>query len=125
MTLAELDQSLPNGFHDAQFERIEIDYAQRRVTFATRLWTGDEVERERREQGTLVVEGLAFISMDRPDSKYPFAQREYLWVDHCPPQEKLPEGLVPDGCFASAFFVNEWNSFILVVAREARWEQGA
>jgi hypothetical protein len=120
--LADLNKALPNGFHDAKFHRIEIDYGNRRVKFESSLWTGDETDSERREAGNLVLDGFAFISLDRPNPRHPFVERGSLWVDHCEPPEKLPEGLVPKGHFASAFFVNEWNAFIVVVARDAQWE---
>ena len=122
MTLEELDGTLPNGFHDAEFYRIDIDYRRRRVMFEAALWVGTEQDPERREEGVLLVEGLAFISLDQPEPSSAFMERDYLWVDHGPAREKLTEQLIPDGHFASEFYVTEWNAFIVVVARGARWE---
>jgi hypothetical protein len=41
MTLQEIDNSLPNGLHDAQVRRVAIDYEKRIVKFSLLLWTGD------------------------------------------------------------------------------------
>lgn len=129
MTLEDLAQTLPNGFHDSMVRSIFVDYAQRQVTMQLAVWIGDmdgdEVARELRREGSLVLEGLQFMSMDAPDARYPFAKGDTLWVDLCSPNTAAllaGKQCIASGGFVSAFFVNEWNSFIHVAARAARLE---
>ena len=50
MTLEELEDTLPNGLHDAKVQGITVDYAQRRVTFDLAVSVGKmEDPPERRE----------------------------------------------------------------------------
>ena len=38
MTWAELEQLLPNGFHDSRLDEIQIDYRRRIAVFEMELW---------------------------------------------------------------------------------------
>jgi len=105
MTLEELENTLPNGLHDADVHRIAIDYAERRVTFDLAVWVGKmEDPPERREaykSGRIEVSGLLFIVMEPPDPKYPF-RKPSITIDACDMNknikaellESLPSGLI-------------------------------
>ena len=41
MTLEELADTLPNGFHDAQVSSVSIDYVKREARLLMDLWVGD------------------------------------------------------------------------------------
>jgi hypothetical protein len=41
MTLEDIEESLPNGLHDAEVTSVSIDYAQHRVTFDVCIWVGN------------------------------------------------------------------------------------
>jgi len=133
MTLEELADTLPNGLHDAQVSSISIDYLKREAKFALDVWVGDsssqdEEVREAYQGGELKLSGLLYCAIEPPDGNYPYGEAERLWVDagalgsdSIRPSVKLPEPL-PEGAFAYWFFVQGWNSFIYVAARDASLE---
>jgi len=133
MTLEELAATLPNGFHDAQVSSISLDYLKREVEFTLDVWVGDsssqdEEVREAYRNGELKLSGLLYCAIEPPDANYPYGEAKKLWVDagalesaSFKPSVKLPEPLSEDA-FACWFFVQDWNSFIYVAAREASLE---
>jgi hypothetical protein len=87
MTLEELENTLPNGLHDADVQGITVDYAQRKVTFDLAVWVGrmEDPPPERREaykNGRIEISGLLFFVMEPPDPKYPFTCTG-LTIDGC------------------------------------------
>jgi hypothetical protein len=133
MTLEELADTLPNGFHDAQVSGISLDYLKREASFTLDIWVGDsssqnERAREAYRSAELKLSGLLYCAIEPPDASYPYAESGKLWVDagalesaDFRPSVQLPESL-PDGAFACWFFVQGWNSFIYVGAMEASLE---
>lgn len=130
MTLNDIEESLPNGLHDAQVQRVEIDYEQRIVKFSLLLWTGDlssddEATQERYEKGELTIKNFIYCVVEPPDPTYPYAKPEPITIgagsaieEPINTETKLPQQL-PAGAFAYWFFVNEWNSFIHIAAMDA------
>jgi hypothetical protein len=49
MTFEEVSASLPNGFHDAELQRFEMDYVHRTLRFELVVWIGDMDDSRRRE----------------------------------------------------------------------------
>ena len=131
MTLLEIEQSLPNGLHDSEVHKITIDYERRKVTVDLAIWVGDMNDpperREAYKEGQLELSGFLFIAMEAPDFSYPFRSNPKLIIDACDTKklinEKLLNSLLPDA-FVRSFFVNEWNSFIHIAAKDAvlAWE---
>jgi hypothetical protein len=76
VTLEELEDNLPNGFHDAEVFSLELDYALAVAKFHLNLlvgWPDDrESERQAYQEATLLVTGLCFCSIDAPSPTYPF-----------------------------------------------------
>jgi hypothetical protein len=130
MTLKDIEESLPNGLHDAQVQRVEIDYEDRTIRFSLVLWTGDlssddEATRERYEKGELTIRDFIYCVIEPPDPTYPFVNASLITVGAGSATEEpiktetpLPQKL-PEGAFAYWFFVNEWNSFIHIAAMDA------
>lgn len=132
MTLEDLADTLPNGFHDAHISSVSIDYVKRDARLIIDLWVGvpseDQELREAYRQGELKLAGLLYWVIEPPDANYPYGESRQLWVDggalesaSFKPSVKLPEPL-PDGAFASWFFVQHWNSFMYVSAMDASLE---
>jgi hypothetical protein len=132
MTLEELADTLPNGFHDAQISSVSIDYVERQARLNIDLWVGvpseDEELREAYREGELKLSGLLYWVIEPPDANYPYGKLEQLWVDagslesaSFKPSVKLPEPL-PAGAFASWIFVQGWNSFMYLAAMDASLE---
>src|SRR5579864_1916630 len=97
MTLEELENTLPNGLHDADVHRIAIDYAERRVTFDLAVWVGNlDDPPERREAyqiGRIEISGLLFIVMEPPDPKYPFSKPS-ITIDGCDISKNIKRDLL-------------------------------
>jgi len=139
MQLGELENSLPNGFHDADLEGIELDYTARTVLMKMQLWVGKldgstEEEREAYRRAELDLTGVLYFVIDAPDPSYKYSEKGALWLDagdarvtrgsvQAAPAPPIPIEDLPDGAFAYWFFVDNWNSFIHVAAKSAalRW----
>jgi hypothetical protein len=130
MTLEELNQSLPNGFHDAQVYSIELDYRSGTAKLHLALWVGSmddpQPQREAYQEATVTVTGLCFCSIDPPDPTYPFLPHgKYIDVsgdpaksDHLPSLPELAARL-PSGTWCYRFFVSDWNRFIHIAGSNA------
>jgi hypothetical protein len=129
MTFEELDKLLPNGFHDAQIHDLKIDYmigsAVIRMTFDFGSPKGPKPEDYR--TGELRVSGLFFLTIDPPDPSYPYVpdgcalnvSGDPAKMDTFPALETLAQTF-PPGVSCYRFFVNEWNSFINIAAKDVQ-----
>jgi|SRR5271154_2495558 hypothetical protein len=131
MTLDELDQALPNGFHDAEIFSYELDFVGAIAKFHLNLlvgWPDDpEAERQKHQEATMVVSGLCFLSIDPPASTYPFVldgkpicvSGDSAQTDTLP---SLPDlaAQFPGGTWCYRFFVHNWNAFMYIAARDAQ-----
>ncbi|MGD0268627.1 MAG: hypothetical protein ABSB14_06160 [Candidatus Sulfotelmatobacter sp.] len=66
MTLAELEDSLPNGFHDSALKGLSIDYMRRTIRLDMSLKVGDsDGPREQRDDvrdAEIEVSGVVFFA---------------------------------------------------------------
>ncbi len=136
MTWAELEQLLPNGFHDARLDEIKIDYRQRKAVFDLEFWAVTEwpgqrpaVVPEMYRRGRLTLLGLLACAVDVPNGEYQEAEASELWIDVAPPSVALPkhsswpEELLPQGAFVRSFyFLNDAASSVHVAARLVDFE---
>jgi hypothetical protein len=123
-TLEQLERDLPNGFHDTKLCHLEVNYERGEVVMTMDVDASDPdaTKKPQYRRGQLQINGMAFFSMDVPDS---VSDAKPLWIDAGPGQPSksvvvLPE--VPPDCFLHWFFVNEWNGFIRVAARDAAFK---
>jgi hypothetical protein len=128
MTFEELENTLPNGLHDAEIKRIAIDYESRIATLEVAVWVGDmndpPEQREAYKNGRVNVSGLLFLVMEPPDSRYPYKDSD-LRVDGCDMSKHLSSDLMqslPADSFVRSLWVNEWNAFIHIAAKDANVE---
>jgi hypothetical protein len=121
MTLKEIDQKLPNGFHDSEISNLHIDYVARTLTMHISVWIGDLEkegdEREKYRDAVVEFDGLQYCVLEAPDNRYEYASSQPLWIDMGDPKVKpdLPTN-IPKQAFAESFFVKGWNSFIHIAA---------
>lgn len=126
MTIEEIANTLPNGFHDAQIKGIGINYIEREVTMDLELWVSDSVKdnSEDYREADMKLLGLLFLVMEPPDPRYDFQEKKPLWVDAMPLEAskstatQLPV-VLPEKAFTYSFFVHDWNAFIHVAAMDA------
>jgi hypothetical protein len=128
MTLEEIENSLPNGLHDAEMHQLVVDYAKRTLTAELAVWVGDMDDppdrRETYRVARIDVEGLLFLIMEPPDPKYPFDKSIKLTIDGCDMRESLNASLLssmPSKSFFRSFWVGEWNAFIHLAGADARF----
>jgi hypothetical protein len=131
MQLVEIENSLPNGFHDAFLESVDVDYRSRRALIKLRLCIGDpdaaiQSEREAYKGAALELLNLVYLVIEGPDPRSKYAEANRLWIDggevkrDSAPAAPVPVEQLPSDAFAYWFFVRDWNSFIHVAARDAR-----
>jgi hypothetical protein len=133
MTIEEIEDILPSGFHDASLNALSIDYVKREARFELFVDIGDpdspeEILREATKPGRLTVTGLLYCIVEPPKPDYPCQETGGLWINSgaikssdCKLSAELPMPL-PQGAFAHSFFVNDWNASIIVAATDARFE---
>jgi hypothetical protein len=132
-TLREIEDQLPNGFHDAELETIAPDLAANSVSLQLRIWIGDlyaatEEEREAYRKATLRLNDLVYFVIDPPGPNGKWDRDDGVCLDAGDATEDAsptaPRPLAPllSGAFAHWFFVSDWNSFIHVAARGASLE---
>jgi hypothetical protein len=130
MTIEEVGNLLPNGFHDSDILGISIDYVRGEVTFLINvdLTSPDEKVEVPSRHGELKLTGLLYCVIEPPhhsfEKEYIFEEDE-LWITsdssdfsvlkECP---TLPEP-IPDGGFRHWFFISSHNCFIYVAAMDA------
>jgi len=128
MTLATIAAQLPNGFHDAHLRRLAVDYVDRRATLALDLSVGDvdadaHAEREAYRPAVITISGLLWCVIEAPKTND--ESRDDLWIDAGPVStlKKKPSiPASPEDAFAWWIFVNQWNAFIYIAARNASLE---
>jgi hypothetical protein len=125
VTIDEIEDTLPNGFHDTQIAAIQLDYERSSCVLTVDV---DLEEREARME--LILTGLFYCIPGPPDPAYSFApDGSPERASGCETTEDILPTLkplrnkTPDGAFFYSFFLNSWNSFIHVAAMDAqlRW----
>jgi len=133
MTLEELENTLPNGLHDAEVTGITINYEQRNLVLNIAVGVGDmgdtPEKREAYKNGLIEISGLLFLVMESPDPNYPLKTGS-LKIDSCDLSKSFDRKLLdslPTDAFFRSLWVSEWNAFIHIAATAAqiRWNDEA
>ena len=126
MTLEEVERMLPNGLHDAEVQRITVDYQQRKLTAELAVWVGDVGDppdrREAYKDARLDITGLLFLVMESPDPRYPYRNSSKLTIDGTDMRKNLDVDLLtslPAAAFFRSLWVNQWNAFIHIAAEHS------
>jgi hypothetical protein len=133
MKLEEIEDNLPNGFHDSHIKTIHIDYEKRLIRMLLDIWVGNptsgiESVRETYKSGELFIKNFYYFVIEPPDPRYEYSKPSTLWIDARPlktnptnVEVKLPSN-IPENAFIYRVFVNNWNSFIYFAATDAALE---
>jgi hypothetical protein len=126
-TLDDLSASLPNGFHDAEMLKLEIDYTKREAILTLDVWVAESMESAERESyrmAELTFSGLLFWVTEPPDLNYPYDVVGSVRIDTGSMDTlkdadaiKLPP--IPEGAFVNWIYSADWNSRIFVAAEGA------
>jgi hypothetical protein len=121
MTIFEIADQLPNGFHDSEVESIRIDYVSRTLELALNVWVGgSDVAPETREayrRALVWIRGLQYCVIDPPDERYPFSASHALTIDVAEPTLLVPKPAL----FGCRVWVAEWNAFFHIAAGSAEF----
>jgi hypothetical protein len=134
MTLEELEQSLPNGFHDSLVEELSVNYNENSAFLKLNICLtapGDSAETFR--PAKLCLNELSFIAIDPPsprdlDSKPYRPSPGGLKIDGTVADEKILPSFtqlrreIPDNVQIYSLYVNNWNSYVHIAVQEARLE---
>jgi hypothetical protein len=119
---------LPNGFHDAELQRFEMDYVRRQLRFDLVVWIGEVDDEERREAyrpARVTVDDVGFVVIEPPDADYAGAKSGPIRIDAGEGQPRqsstaLPEA--PAGTSITWMYLEEMNRFLLFSAGNASLE---
>jgi hypothetical protein len=127
MTLADIEELLPNGFHDAEIEKFIWDYRTNSASFTMELWVAEDGDQspEVYRKGRLDLKEIVFIMIDTPDIKPYKASLGTLRIDGLATTESILPNLaaltetVTPYVNAYSFYVDNWNSYIHIAAKES------
>jgi hypothetical protein len=126
MTLEELENTFPNGLHDAEVQRVVVDYAHQKVTFDVAVFVGNvddpPEKREAYKSGRLDITGLIFLVMEPPDPRYPYRISSKLTIDATDSRKALDADLLaslPSDAFFRTFWVSQWNACMHFAGKHA------
>ena len=128
MTFGEVAASLPNGFHDAELQRLEMNYVDRTLRFDLVVWIGSMDDSQRRElyrPARLTLDDVAFLAIDAPDVNYPWLKAGRIRIDAAegqPPQSSSTLPAAPAGMQTAWMYLEELNRLLLFSARSASLE---
>jgi hypothetical protein len=128
MTFAEAASSLPNGFHDAELQRFEMDYVHRTLRFDLVVWMGNmdgSPYRELYRPARLTLDDVAFLVIEPPDVNYPWLKAGRIRIDAGegqPPQSSSTLPVAPAGARTTWVYLGEMNTFLLFSSGNASLE---
>jgi hypothetical protein len=133
MTFKEVEQSLPNGFHDSAIRRIDADFLGPSISIAMDLHASVEgdINPELYRSGTLKVVCPYLFFLEPPDPSYPFVPRgapvNATGFSVKPGENAKVDALldrIPREATALVFFLDDWNSYLYLAGSsvEFSWD---
>ena len=127
MTFRRLVASLPNGLHDAELRRFELDYELRRLRFELTIWVGnlsDPKSLELYRPAILTFADVAYLVAEPPAAAIPLdAGTIRIDAGEGRPKQsstKLPDA--PSNTTVTWIYLEEPNTFLMFAAGEATLE---
>ena len=126
MTLEEIEDTLPNGFHDAQIQEIAMNYDEARLTLRIKIWAGSPSssppERDRYRSGILTFRRVQFFAVELPQAGIAFQHPGHIWFSFGrTPSDTIPpriSDVLPQGTLCYSLFILDWFSSIHIAAAE-------
>jgi len=140
VTFSEIDDLLPNGFHDAEVNEFGWNFLEDTAFFDVNFWGAilEGPDREKRRRGRIELQQILFISFEPPsprqsDPKPCQCSKGSLQIDGVLTNEKYLQNFAQHKAELSpnteifSFYINNWNSFIHIAAAEAKliWTEGS
>ena len=124
MTIEDIEQLLPNGFHDSYITALHVNYAQRTAEIDMKIWVSgpEAADPDEYQPLKLSLSGLIYFVIEPPGDLYLDTSEPWLVAGGSSEVETSPSRLpksLPAGAFTYWFFVNNWNSYIHIAALTA------
>jgi hypothetical protein len=128
MTMAEIEDRLPAGFHDAELLNLSIDYVESTARIDFSLWTPSDEETEKYSAASLFLQGLQYLIIEPPlpnggyntdGEQYQSSVDGYVAADK-PGSASVPLPATHAGKFSHSLFVFGWNASLHIAAASAR-----
>ena len=124
MTIEDIAQSLPNGFHDSTILSVRLNYEQRTAEIDMEIWVSDSVDTdpEQYRRSTLLIFDLIYFVIEPPGPPNASHDAPTLVDGGSTELEQFANTLpkpLPEGAFTYWFFVSNWNAFIHVAGLRA------
>src|SRR5262249_6589942 len=122
MKFEEVAASLPNGLHDAELQRLEMHYVQRKLQFDLVVWVGDMDDSRNREAyrpAQLTFDDVAFLVIEPPDRASLLLNGRPIRIDAGhgqPPQSSTTLPDLPSGRSITWMYLEQVNAFLLFSA---------
>jgi hypothetical protein len=135
MTFEEIDQKLPNGFHDAEIRKMSIDFVSRSIVIGMNLHAGvpGGPNPEQYRAGTLEILSPCLFFIEPPDPGYHFipdgsplnASGNSVKVGKDTKVDRLLSALPPNAT-VYLFFLDDWNSCLYLAGGSVvlSWDDG-
>lgn len=127
MTIEELENKFPNGFHDSQLVGMTIDFPSGSARIELDL-DCDDPDPDVYTRIKLRLTGLSLFIVDPPDIRVPLSYEDSIWTSGYPTSADMLQDLpnyrehVPAGSFFYSFFLHHWNCFVHFAATDAELE---
>ncbi len=126
MTIAEIENRLPAGLHDAKLLKIVIDYEKLEAEIEFKVWIPTEQHAEKYARAILTLSGLQYLIIEPPgvDVQTNMGEHDLTSVDGFVTASfrgisaNVPQPIV--GNFAHSLFAYNWNSSIHIAASSAK-----
>lgn len=130
MDIEQIEQSLPNGFHDAYLTLFLLNTVRRDIELSLNVLLADDgdLQAERYESCKLTLNDYAVVTLEPAVAYREIKGCDGLEVDRVQLKEEDYRALkeagyeIPAGNFWFALFVYSWNSRIIINARDATLE---
>ena len=127
MTFRQLVASLPNGLHDAELRRFELDYEQRKLRFELTIWIGnlsDPKNRELYRSAILTFDDVAYLVAEPPAAALPL-DAGTIRIDAGegrPKQSSSELPSAPQNTTVTWMYLDELNTFLIFAAGDGTLE---
>jgi hypothetical protein len=124
MTLEEISNTLPHGFHDATLDELHISYAARTITMRLTLWIGSKIvdgeEHDRLALVTVKLDDFQYYIIEPPVGAKLLDEHDHSTIDDRQWHEDNPSlPKLGDGMFPFSFWVFNWMASIHLAAKSA------
>jgi hypothetical protein len=127
MTIEELEEKLPHGFHDSYLVGIAVDFLAGTCRIEIDV-DHDDPDPDTFRRIRLVLSGLSLLIIEPPNEQGVLAGRDTIWISGSSTSEKMLSNLdsyrqsAPSGSFFYSFSLRDRSSYIHLAATDAKLE---